>query len=225
MFCFYRETCRALYEHIRDEINDRTLQIAGNKLGREYEDDPGRTEDFLTRIARRCSEEGRPFHTEIRNILSRPFEQEKYKSFSDDQRKELFKVLAAYFRAPSFLARYRPLNDPDVQRAWEPGEGRRDVLEPGLRALRRGSQEYSDQSNQTYMRRVEQFLDFAVELAERASYDRDSTPDDSEDEKDDPLQVSEDCHCRVKAIQYELPPTHSLGVDAFAITAMNSARG
>ena len=86
------------------------------------------------------------------------------------------------------MARYLPLDDPDVQRAWEPGEGRHEVLEPGLRALRRGSQESTDQSNQTYMSRVEQFLDFAIELAERSQYDREPAKDGEEDESDDPLQ-------------------------------------
>ena len=58
VFCFYRETCRALYEHIREEINCRTLQIAGEKLGGEYQNDSTKTEDFLTRIARRCCSPG-----------------------------------------------------------------------------------------------------------------------------------------------------------------------
>lgn len=188
VFCFYRETCRALYEHIREEINSRTLHIAGEKLGGDYRNDRTKTQDFLTRIARRCSEEGRPFHKEVRSILSQPFAQDKYKVFTEDQRRQLVEVLAAYFRAPSFLARYLPLDDPNVQRAWEVGEGRREVLEPGIRALRRGIQEQTDQSNQTYMSRVEQFLDFAIELAERSQYDREPATDKNEDESDDPLQ-------------------------------------
>ena len=99
VFCFYRETCRALYEHIREEIHLRTLQIAGEKLGGEYGSDPEKTQEFLTRIARRCSEEGRPFHKEVRHILSQPFEQEKYKIFNAEQKRQLIEVLAAYFRA------------------------------------------------------------------------------------------------------------------------------
>lgn len=188
VFCFYRETCHALYEQIREEINERTLHIAGDKLGGEYRGDNLKTQEFLTRIARRCSEEGRPFYLEVRRILSQPFQQKKYSVFNEEQQRKLIEVLAAYFRAPSFLARYLPLDDPDVQRAWELGEGRREMLEPGIRALRHGIVEQMDQSNQTYMSRVGQFLDFAIELAERAKYDRDSTIDNSEDEPDDPLE-------------------------------------
>lgn len=188
VFCFYRETCRALYDHIREEIDHRTLVIAGDKLGGEYRGNQLKTQEFLTRIARRCSEEGRPFYNEVRRILSQPLKQSKYSIFSDEQRRQLVEVLAAYFRAPSFLARYLPLDDPDVQRAWELGEGRREVLEPGIQALRRGIQEHTDQSNQTYISRVEQFLDFAMELAERSQYDRNATSGEVEDESDDPLQ-------------------------------------
>jgi hypothetical protein len=188
VFCFYRETCRALYEHIREEINERTLRIAGDKLGGDYRNDPAKTQEFLARIARRCSEEGRPFHEEVRRVLSRPFERDKYRVFTEDQKRQLIEVLAAYFRAPSFLARYLPLDDPDVQRAWELGEGRREILEPGIRALRRGVEEQTDQSNQTYMSRAEQFLDFAIELAERSQCDNDPTFDNDEDERLDPLK-------------------------------------
>jgi len=188
VFCFYRETCRALYEHIREEINARTLHIAGDKLGGDYRNDSAQTEEFLTRIARRCSEEGRPFHNEVRYILSQPFEQEKYSIFTEDQRRQIVDVLAAYFRSPSFLARYLPLDDPDVRQAWELGEGRPEVIEPGIRALRRGILEQTDRSNQTFMSRVGQFLDFAIDLAERARYDRKPDSDEPEDEKDDPLQ-------------------------------------
>lgn len=188
VFCFYRQTCRALYEQIREEINCRTLHLAGDKLGRDYQNNPAQTQEFLTRIARRCSEEGRPFYNEVREILSQPFEQDKYSTFTQDQRKQIVDVLAAYFRTPSFLARYLPLDDQDVRRAWELGEGRPEVLGPGIRALRRGILEQTDQSKQTYITRVEQFLDFAVDLAERAQYDRKPASDEPEDETDDPLQ-------------------------------------
>ena len=187
VFCFYRETCRALYEHIREEINARTLSIAAKKLGGEYESDPEKVQSFLTRVARRCSEAGRPFYEEVRKILNKPFAAQKYDVFTAAQKKQLIEVLTAYFRAPSFLARYLPLDDPKVQRAWELGEGRREVIEPGLKALRQGIFDYRDKSNQTYFGRVVQFLDFAVELAERAQ-NNDATAGDEEDEALDPFQ-------------------------------------
>jgi hypothetical protein len=187
VFCFYRETCKALYEHIRDEVQARTVAIAREKLGGEYSNDNIKVQDFLARIARRFSETDRPFHREVRNILAQPFADPKYRCL-EPYKKELIEVLAAYFRAPSFLARYLPLNDPAVQKAWELGEGRREVLEPGLASLRRGILEHKDQSNQTYIERVGQFLDFAVELAERAEYSVNNGQEE-DDEAPDPLRT------------------------------------
>ncbi|REJ95224.1 MAG: hypothetical protein DWQ34_06765 [Planctomycetota bacterium] len=187
VFCFYRETCRALYDHIKEEINARTLQIAGDKLGAPHRDDPEQTQEFLARIARRFSEEGRPFYREVRSILSEPFADAEYKILLPFQT-QLIEVLAAYFRAPSFLARYLPLDDPAVQNAFEPREGRREVLEPGLQALRRGILEQTDQSDQTYLQRVRQFLDFAIELAERSETRVDLSPGEEDDEAENPLK-------------------------------------
>lgn len=186
VFCFYRETCEALYAHIRRAVQDRTLTIAQEKLGGEYLQDIGKVQDYLTRVARRFSEPGRPFHREVRRILSPPFEDPKYDGLRD-RAKDLIEVLAAYFRAPSFLARYLPLDDPNVKRAFELGEGRREIIEPGLAALRRGILEHTDRSRQTYWDRVYQFLDFAVELAERAQFLLND--DEGDDEPDDPLRT------------------------------------
>ena len=167
VFCFYRETCKALYEHIREEVHATTIAIAREKLGGEYADNDTKVQDYLARIARRFSEPDRPFYREVRNVLSHPFAEPQYECLKPYKEK-LIEVLAAYFRSPSFLARYLPLDDPAVQRAWELKEGRREVLEPALVSLKRGILEKTDQSNQTYIARVRQFLDFAAELAERA---------------------------------------------------------
>src|SRR5690606_19063660 len=56
VFCFYRETCKALYEHIREVVQARTIAIAGEKLGGEYANDDAKVRDYLARIARRFSE-------------------------------------------------------------------------------------------------------------------------------------------------------------------------
>jgi hypothetical protein len=188
VFCFYRKTCEALYEHIREQVQARTIAIARDKLGGEYANDDVKVRDYLARIARRFSEPDRPFYREVRDILSQPFASPQYKCLKSRQG-ELIEVLAAYFRSPSFLARYLPLDDPAVQRAWELKEGRREVLEPALDSLRRGILEKTDQSNQTYIERVKQFLDFAVELAERAECRIGTGVEEEDDEAVDPLAV------------------------------------
>ena len=183
VFCFYRETCKALYEHIHEAVHSRTLSIAREKLGGEYVEDDGKVKDFLARIARRFSEADRPFYREIRDALTDALA--KYRCL-DPYKNELIKILAAYIRAPSFIARYLPLDDPAVQRAWERGEGRREVLAPAIDSLRRSIVEHRDGSNQTYMDRVHQFLEFAAELAERVQFAQNDT-NEEEDEAAYPL--------------------------------------
>lgn len=192
VFCFYRETCRALYHHLREEIQSCTLKLAASKLGPEYADTPEKVREFLTRVARRCSEEGRPFQREVRRILEQPFQQAKYRIFNEMERSRLIHVLAAYLRSPSFLARYLPLEDADVQRAWDMGEGRAEVLDAGIRALQHGILEHKDKSNRTCLGRIEQFLDYAVELAERSRTSQEAhgaeDEDDDQDEAPNPLE-------------------------------------
>ncbi|HUY36923.1 MAG TPA: hypothetical protein VMV69_29660 [Pirellulales bacterium] len=124
-------------------------------------------DQYLARIARRFSEPDSPFHKVVHKVLSRQLDGAKYQCLPHEK---LIKVMAAYCRAPSFLARYLPLGDRAVRLAWEHGERRPEVIEPGLAALERAIIEHTDRSNQTFQQRVEQFLDFAVELAERGDY-------------------------------------------------------
>jgi hypothetical protein len=184
VFCFYRETCMALYEHIQEAVQSRTLSIAKEKLGGKYAEDDAKVKDFLARIARRFSEADRPFYRLIQDALADALAKYRCLDPSKNNKNNLIEILAAYFRAPSFIARYLPLDDPAVQRAWERGEGRPDVLKPALDSLRRSIVEQRDGSNQTYMDRVHQFLEFAAELAERSQCAQNG---EDEDEAVDPL--------------------------------------
>ncbi len=170
VFCFFRQTCRALYEHIRLAIEQRMLRIAQEKLGGEYSAaDSSEMQAYLDRVARRFSEQGRPFFNEIRTILALPFQEPRYSALQPFQGR-LVEVLTAYFRSPSFVARYLPLDDPAVQGAWEHGESRREFLEPGLAALRRGIEQECDGSGLSCLDRVRHFLDYVLELAERVQH-------------------------------------------------------
>ena len=187
IFCVYRETARALYEHLREEVEDRLIELAGKKLGFDPIRQHAEIENRLERIARRLSEEGRPFSIEVRQILSEPFQHDRFAVLRESQQ-QLVEVLTAYFRSPSFIARYLPLEDPDLRDAWELGEGRPEVLNRGRAALRRCIRETTDQSDQTIIARVYQFLDYAVEQAERAKTRVELGSDEADDEAIDPLQ-------------------------------------
>lgn len=187
VFCVYRETARALYEHLREEVEERLIELAGQKLGLDPLQQHTEIESRLERIARRLSEEGRPFSEEVRQILTEPFQEDRFAVLRESQL-QLLEVLTAYFRSPSFIARYLPLEDPDLRNAWELGEGRPDVIKRGRDALRRCIREDTDQSDQTIIARVHQFLDYAVEQAERAKTRVELGSDEADDEVNDPLQ-------------------------------------
>lgn len=84
--------------------------------------------------------------------------------------------------------RYLPLEDRDLREAWELGEGRPEVLNRGRAALRRCIGEKTDQSDQTILARVHQFLDYAVEQAERSKTRVDLGVGQVDDESIDPLR-------------------------------------
>jgi superfamily II DNA or RNA helicase len=188
VFCVYRETARALYEHLKEEVENRLITLAGERLGINPALNRTEIENRLERIARRLSEEGRPFYVEVRNLLSELFYDEQFAVLVPLQRSQLIEVLAAYFRSPSFIARYLPLDDPDLREAWGLGEGRPEVINRGRIALRRCIQQATDQSNQTILTRIKVFLNYAVEQAERAKTIVELGSHESDDEANDPLQ-------------------------------------
>ena len=102
-------------------------------------------------------------------------------------REQLLGVLMAYFRSPAFVARYLPLNDPLVRDALGERETRRNIIARGIDALRHAILEEKDSSNQTYLGRIGQFLDFASELAERAERRLALKEHEESDESENPL--------------------------------------
>jgi len=186
VFCFYIQTARALQQHLRDEVNQKIIERAGQKLGLDAKQQAASIESWLTRIVRRLADPKSPFHREIRTLLHDAIDKPEYQVLSSYQER-LIGVLLAYFRSPSFVARYLPLDDPLVRDALGKHESRRDVIERGIRALQHAILEEKDASGQTYLGLVGQFLDFACELAERAKRRLAAKEDELSDESDDPL--------------------------------------
>ncbi len=187
VFCFYVQTAHALYEHLREEVNQRIICIAGQKLGLDPQNRGEEIKNWLSRITRRLTDVESPFYREMRTLLDAPFGEPQYAILRRYQG-QLLGVLTAYFRSPSFVARYLPLDDPLVREALGERESRHEVIERGVQALRRAITEEKDASNQTFLGRVAQFLDFAVELAERAACRTALREGEVSDESEDPLR-------------------------------------
>lgn len=186
VFCFYIQTARALAEHLREEVNQRIIDIAGKKLGLDARRQSSDVQSWLARIVRRLSDVESPFNREILSLLEAAMDKPHY-TILRRYREQLLGVLMAYFRSPAFVARYLPLNDPHVRDALGERETRRDIIARGIDALRHAILEAKDSSNQTYLGRISQFLDFASELAERAERRFVLKEHEESDESENPL--------------------------------------
>jgi len=186
VFCFYVETARALHDHLREEVNQKVIDIAGEKLGLDGRRQASQVQKWLARIVRRLADERSCFHREIRSLLEAAIDKEDY-NILGPYRERLLGILMAYFRSPSFVARYLPLDDPLVRKALGERKPRRHVIGAGVAALRHTIVEQKDASDQTCLGRGQQFLRFACELANRAKQQTVLKQGGSSDEAENPL--------------------------------------
>jgi len=185
VFCFYRETVRSLCDHIGREVEQAALRLAAQKLGLDPDRDTEKTREWLQRISGRLADEKSPFHRAIAEQLGSIVREPEF-SLLHDRLDELVGLLAAYVRSMSFVARFLPLDEPDVREALSERQTRAKVIAAGVEALRASLALQVDSSRMTMTHRVQEFLRFAKELAERA---RERVPeDDDATEAPDPLR-------------------------------------
>ncbi len=184
LFCFYRETARALREHIGREVEAATIRLVAKKLGLDAGRDAGRIRNWFERVARRLADEDSPLHRVIVDTLSRPFGAEEF-AILQPHKNELVQLLAAYVRSPSFIARYMPLDVPEVREALWEASTQAQTVRAGAEALGSALMSASDASAMSMGRRVEEFLRFAREFAERSQI---HAADDENRETVDPLR-------------------------------------
>jgi hypothetical protein len=166
LFCFYRETAKALRNHIGREIGQATLRLAAKKLGLDVERNTDRLTGWFERVARRFADEDSPLHEAVVNTLAEPYKNDEF-AILNPHKDQLVQLLAAYVRSPSFIARYIPLEAPEVREALWEGSTRVSAVRAGAAALQPILMEGADASAMSMRRRVEEFLRFVKELAER----------------------------------------------------------
>ena len=182
VFCVYRETAKALREHVRREVDEAVLKMAAVKLGTPRAS-ARRIDLQLVGIARRLGTGA--FRDTIERLLREPLAEEPFaplRGFED----RIVGLLSAYVRSPSFIARYLPIDDPDVRRALRKGNREPEVIRAGLAALEEALTTREDASRTTMMSRVREFLAFATELAERRS--QPTGEDEGDSAERDPLE-------------------------------------
>ena len=180
LFCFYRETAKALRDHIGREVANATFALAAKKLGLDAEKNASRLRDLLERVARRLADEESPFHRVIVAMLRKPLESEEF-AILRPRADELTGLLAGYVRSPSFIARYIPFDVAEVREALVEGSSQARVARAGAAALARALAERADASAMTMGARIEEFLRFAKELAERGITNSSEDGDEARD--------------------------------------------
>lgn len=182
LFCFYRETARALRDHIGREVEKATIALAAKKLGLDPKKNASRVREILERVARRLADEDSPFHEVIVAMLRKPLDSDEF-AILGPRADELTGLLAGYVRSPSFIARYIPFDTAEVREALVDGSTQARVSRAGADALAHALAERADASAMTMGARIEAFLRFAKELAERGI----TNSSDDGDETRDPL--------------------------------------
>jgi len=166
VFCFYRETAKALRDHLRRRVDSAIAGKAAERLGLALGHDD-EAHEFLSRVGRRLADRDSPFNAQLTSMLAAEVDAQGLAMLAP-WREKLIGALSAYVRSPAFVARYLPLDVPEVRAALQPGETRSDVIRHGTDALRQSFEEAMDGSGLTMRGRVRAFLSFARELAHRS---------------------------------------------------------
>ena len=153
IFCTYRQTARALREHIRNAIENAILRLVAEKADLKPTHDR-EARQVLKRGALRLSKLDGSLHGEVVRFLNSVFEQDEFQDLNE-HRSALVKLLIGYIRSHSFLARYLP------SVAFS---GESENAAPAFFDAISGTKDASDN---TLRDRVQEFLRFAQELAAR----------------------------------------------------------
>ncbi len=164
VFCFYIETVAALGEHIAAAIEQKTFEIAAERLGLKVD----LAEKWIKRATRNIARK--------ESLLRREIERELHKLIG--QADALLKPhearvvawLSAYVRTPSFLVRNLPLGNAELRAAFEEGQTGAKVFARAANSISAAMDSEADASGQTFRQKVEEFLRFAADLAERARF-------------------------------------------------------
>jgi superfamily II DNA or RNA helicase len=161
IFAFYRETLKALRDHLRREADRRLGELAAERLGMPAKNSAG-AHEVVVRIGKRFADADSPFQKALDDLL-----EEELSHYPQLRRRheEIYGAVAAYVRTPAFIARFMPLDDLAFRKATQFGESRADVVREGVEAFKAGFASRTDASGMSMQARVRRFLAFAHELA------------------------------------------------------------
>lgn len=179
IFCFYRETARALDEFLKREVHNRILQLVRVKLKLPAKTRQEVVERHIRRLRgllSKCEEPiGLAAHEACLDLLNN-----HGKGIPDQggMKAKVLGILQAYLRSESYIARFLPLENPDVRRIVCSRRAGSDVLKRAADRIREALGRTGDGSNQTFEDCGRAFLEFVRELAQLSEIDGDCSPED-----------------------------------------------
>lgn len=159
IFAFYRETVKALRDHLRREVDRQVAELARARLAERSADE---AHAMLVRVGNRFSDEASPFHKRLDELMDTALG--RYPLLSNSYG-DIKRAVATYVRSPAFIARFMPLEDQAFRDAIQRGEARSEVIQAGVATFAESFNTRIDGSGMSMGERVHKFLDFANELA------------------------------------------------------------
>ena len=180
VFCFYLETVAALGEHIAAAIEQKTYEIAAERLGLRVD----LAEKWINRATRNIARKNSLLRREIEREMNRLVSQSDPLLKPHEAR--VVAWLSAYVRTPSFLVRNLPLGNDELRAAFDESQAGTKVFERAANAISVAMDSEADASGQTFRQKIEEFLRFAADLAERTRFAL--SVNDAEEDTVDPLE-------------------------------------
>jgi superfamily II DNA or RNA helicase len=185
VFCFYRQTARALSRHLERETESLVRESLAEKIGLESggQDDEIdlRLRQLRRILAGKNSPVQKPFADIVRALLKRSEIPEAYWA-------RIIRITRAYLGTPQSLLRYLP---PDFTRRLLPAaRGGPDRPEEGITGedVLSALNQAEDDSGLSFLGKIKIFLDFCQELAKRSANGAALPGEPDQDEPEAPLE-------------------------------------
>lgn len=184
IFCFYRQTATALREHLMREVENAAARHTAEKLG-IVNLDLNAAKSHLTSISNRLRNKKGPFRKIISDYLENQISKPDFAELNKNPaiREKTLGMLTAYLRSPSYIARYLPLDTPEIRESFLTPHPSPEVTEKAKEALKAALNTQTADGKMSLSLQIEEFLRFIKTLAVQDDHNISNELDGSQLEK------------------------------------------
>lgn len=166
VFCRYRQTARALRDHLTREVHRQVICRVREKMKLPKKTSRPQVEKYLRRFVRLLSMESRPIGEAVKqaclNVLN---EWGEDVPGGNEGRWRIYDILKAYLRSESYIVRFLPLDDPNVRRVIRNRRSSEKIEKSAAEAIADAIQKENGAAQQSFEKLASSLLTFAEELA------------------------------------------------------------